>query len=183
MRMGDFFFGGLFWGILLVLFGVSLIFKTVFHIDLHLGRVFFAAVVILFGISLLTGKSFFHNRVYRDKEEVTSIFSDRQIREGDIQRKYNIIFGQEVIDLRGWSADKDPINLEVNTIFASAEILLPGDVTTSVQGTTVFGSSRYPDGETAAFGERTYRQAGTQTGQSLYIQTNTVFGSLAVLKR
>ena len=183
MRMGNFLFGGLFWGILLVLFGVSLIFKTIFHIDLHLGRIFFAAVVILFGISMLTGRHTFGRHISRNGDEYTSVFNDGPGTSGEIERQYNILFGREIIDLRDWDPEKDPLNVEVNTIFASAELLLPGDAVATVKGTTVFGSTRFPDGDTAAFGDRTYRQQGNRTGQSLYVETNTVFGSLLVLKR
>ncbi len=182
MRMSNFFFGGLFWGILLILFGLSIVLKTVFHIDLHLGRVFFAAVVILFGISILTGRNVFHNRVHRDGDSVTSVFSDGEFDRGPIQKEYNIIFGKDVIDLRDWNPEKDPINVSMNVIFGSAELLLPDNTQTTVKGTTIFGSSRYPDGETAAFGERTYRQAGTREGHSLFVESNTIFGSLRVAK-
>ncbi|MBI9101699.1 MAG: hypothetical protein JEY99_04750 [Spirochaetales bacterium] len=176
--MNGFLFGGLFWGVLLILFGISVIVKTVFHIDLHLGRVFFAAIVILFGISLLTGRGMFRSHVYREKSGVTTIFSSDEFENGPIQRQYNIIFGKDVIDLRAWDPEKDPINIEVSVIFGSAELLLPRDTQTTLKGTTIFGASNYPDGNTAAFGEKTFRQDGSRGGHSLYIEANTIFGSL-----
>ena len=181
MRMNDFFFGGLFWGILLVLFGLSIIFKTVFHIDLHLGRIFFAAVVILFGFSVLTGRNMFNSRVYRENDRVTSVFSNDQFDRGPIEREYSVIFGKDIVDLRDWNPEKDPINISINVVFGSVEILLPRDTQTTVKGTTIFGSSRFPDGGTAAFGERTYRQQGTAGGHSLYIESNTIFGNTVAL--
>jgi small neutral amino acid transporter SnatA (MarC family) len=53
MRM-NIFFGNLFWGILLILWGGSLILKT-FNIHMPLAKIFFAVVIILFGLKLLLG--------------------------------------------------------------------------------------------------------------------------------
>lgn len=164
MRMMDFLFSGLFWGLLIIFFGLSIVIKTVFHIDLHLGRIFFAVILILWGISLLTGRHIFHGRTYRESGSVTTFFSEGRFGDGPIQREYSVIFGKEVIDLRDWDPQRDPINIEVNAIFGSAEILLPKGVTASVKGSAVFGAAQFPDGQTAAFGERSYRQGGSDTG-------------------
>ncbi len=180
MRMMDFFFSGLFWGLLIIFFGLSIVIKTVFHIDLHLGRIFFSVIVILFGISLLTGRQFFHSRNYQENGGRTSFFSDGRREHGPIQREYTVIFGKEVIDLRGWNSEEDPINIEVNAIFGATEIIMPSHVTASVKGSAVFGATQFPDGGSAAFGERSYRQSGTDTGTPLYVEASAVFGHVAI---
>ncbi len=182
MRMTDFFFGGLFWGLLIIFFGLTLVIKTLFHIDLHLGRIFFAVVIILWGITLLTGRHPLKSPVIREDGEVTSVFSDRQMQGGPIERKYNVIFGREVIDLRRWDPEHDPLNIEVNVVFGSADVRLPENKTSSVKGTAVFGAAQFPDGQVAAFGERRYRTGGTDPGSALYVEANAVFGSLGVFK-
>jgi len=182
MRMTDFFFSGLFWGLLIIFFGLTLVIKTVFHIDLHLGRIFFAVVLILWGITMLTGRHPFGSPVIRENGEVTSVFSDRQFRQGEIERKYNVIFGREVIDLRLWDPEVDPLNIEVNVIFGSADVRLPENKTTSIKGTAIFGAAQFPDGQVAAFGERNFRTGGTDPGTALYVEANAVFGNLAVFK-
>jgi hypothetical protein len=131
---------------------------------------------------MLTGRHPFHSPIVRENGEVTSFLSDRQIEPGSIERKYNVIFGREIIDLRHWDPETDPLNIEVNVIFGSADVRLPENKTSSVKGTAVFGAAQFPDGQVAAFGERKYQNGGTEPGTALYVEANAVFGNLTVFK-
>ncbi|MDD2331344.1 MAG: hypothetical protein PHI68_01685, partial [Candidatus Cloacimonetes bacterium] len=53
------FFGNMFWGILIILLGLSLILKD-FNINIPLFKIFFGLIIILFGIKLLIGRPHVH---------------------------------------------------------------------------------------------------------------------------
>mgnify|MGYP003990967287 FL=1 len=54
-----FLFSGLFWGVMLVLFGASMILRAVFNLDIPIFRIIFALVIIYFGVKLLLGRQSF----------------------------------------------------------------------------------------------------------------------------
>ena len=53
MKM-DFIFGNIFWGLLIILLGLSIFLKG-FNLHIPLVRVFIAIIIIMFGIKLLFG--------------------------------------------------------------------------------------------------------------------------------
>ena len=46
---------GIFWGTIVVIFGISMLLKAVFHIDLPVFRILLGLIVIYFGLRLITG--------------------------------------------------------------------------------------------------------------------------------
>lgn len=53
----NFLSSGLFWGLILVLLGLSVILKSVFHINIPLIKILLAILLIYWGITLLIGKT------------------------------------------------------------------------------------------------------------------------------
>ncbi len=158
MRM-NIFFGNLFWGILLILWGASLILKT-FNIHMPLAKIFLAVVIILFGIKLLLGDkiSWFHSSgsYKRGSSYVRSNNSG----------EYTFVFSGGTIDLTDIKPNQN--DLEITVVFGSAEVLLPDNVNFDIDPTSVFGSTSLPDrGKTKSMPGRTVR-----------IESNAIFGRI-----
>lgn len=160
MKM-NFFFGYPFWGLLLIIWGVSLILKS-FDIHLPLVRVFVGIAVVFFGINILL-KSGSINIRSKGKSDGKSYI--RVNSSGD----YNMIFSSGTIDLRELKADSDDI--EISVVFASATVLLPDDMPFTIEPTTVFG--------------QTYTHKAKSTVKEgvrpIKIESSCVFGSVEYL--
>jgi len=163
MKMGIF-FGNLFWGILLVLWGVSMILKG-FGVSIPLAKIFFAVIIILFGVKLLIGGSW---RVKSSGIKSTSYSSDKT--------EYTTIFASQNIDLKHIKPGNKPI--EVTVVFGSAYVELPSDVVFEVQPTTVFGSMITPKHSHYGFGDDHQVFNEGSSGEKVFIEANSIFGRL-----
>ena len=177
MRM-SFFFSEIFWGGLLILIGVSAILKS-FNINIPILRIAFALFFIYLGLSI-----FFGHSLFLEKDRNTVIFSETNIRVEELnQREFNIIFGKGVVDLRGISIEDDEL-IEINTIFGSADVIIPDDIPVVIRASSVFGSASLPDGNNVTFGDLSYRspkQEGTKN--RLTVKANVVFGGLDITRK
>jgi len=158
------FFGNLFWGILLILWGASLILRT-FNIHMPLAKVFFAVVIILFGLKLLLG------------DKITWFSSSKNYKQGSSyvrsnhSGEYTFVFSGGTIDLT--DIDPDSKNLEITVVFGSADVLLPENLSFDIEPTSVFGSTSLP-------------QKGAipaSTGRPIRIESTAVFGRIQYLYR
>jgi len=163
MKMG-LFFGNLFWGVLLVLWGISLILKG-FGVSLPLAKIFFAVIVILFGIKLLIGGSW---------KTKSGGISTRSVKGDKIE--YTTLFASQNIDLKHVRPGDKPI--EVTVVFGSAYVELPADVAFEVEPTTVFGSMITPRQSHFGFGDTRQVFNETSAGEKVFIEANSIFGRL-----
>ncbi len=162
----NFFFGNIFWGILLVLWGSSLILKT-FNINMPLAKIFLAVIIILFGVKLLIGTS--HKAVRSDSSQRRSFI--RINKSGE----YNMIFSSGRFDLS--DLKEDARDIEINVVFGSAEVVLPSHLKFDVEPTTVFGATVLPERTQYGFGDSHY-QAGDGQGRAIQVESNCVFGRI-----
>lgn len=165
MKM-NFFFGNIFWGILLVLWGASLILKT-FNINMPLAKIFVAVIIILFGVKLLIGTG--TKQISRDGSSKGSYY--RSNRSGE----YTMVFSSGTIDLRDLGESSSSI--EITVVFGNATVLLPAHLNFDIEPTSVFGSTVLPDKSHYGFGTSRY-QAGTNEGRMIHIESTAVFGRL-----
>jgi len=167
----SFLFSSLFWGVLLVLLGVSVILKAVFHIDIPVFRVFFGLVVIVLGIKILLGG--------RDSGWPTwSTTSPARPSDGS---RYDVVFGNRSLDLGAieWKGEDTRIGLQ--TVFAHTVLKLSPSVPTVVKVRTAFAHAEFPDGSSAAFGDCVYRSAAFREGKPcVTVKASVVFGALEV---
>ncbi|MDI3503199.1 MAG: hypothetical protein PWP64_135 [Candidatus Cloacimonadota bacterium] len=165
MRM-NFFFSNIFWGTLLVLWGVSLILKT-FNIHLPLAKIFLAVIIIMFGIKLLIGTGSSH--VSRSK---ASRKSDIRVNNSG---EYNMIFSSGKIDLT--DLDQYAHDIEINVIFGSAKVILPAHLNYDIEPSTIFGATVLPNKHQYGFGDSHYHR-GTNPGESTHIESSCIFGRI-----
>jgi len=171
----------IFWGIILILIGLSLILKVAFNVDFPFFKFLLALFLIYLGIRIFIGKDF---RLFSDAyDEHTVIFSQRTITSVENGKEYNVIFGNGIFDLRNFQySGDDEITVKLNTIFGSSEVLINDSIPLEIRAHTVFAGSKMPDGNTSAFGEAKYSHAGYSNSPLLRIESNTVFGGFLVKK-
>lgn len=156
MKM-DFIFSNIFWGLLIILLGLSIFLKG-FNLHIPLVRVFIAIIIIMFGIKLLFGiKAHKYNKPKHYSRESTINYSSSR-------NEYNIIFSSGIIDLTDLPADAKDV--EINVVFGSGTVILPDSIAFNINPTSVFGSTVLPP-------KRPELQ-----GKPIDIESNVVFGRL-----
>lgn len=172
MKMGI----GLFWGIILIVIGFSIVFKVIF--DINVFRIIIAIFFILIGIKILVGKSAFH---YSSKDNDV-VFNDKYYTEFPTSDKeYNTIFGKSVYDFSDAPIYvNNPIKLEFNTIFGDSEIRLPEGLPVKIKADAVFGAAKMPNNNTAVFGSTNYVTEHDSSSKFVNIEVNTIFGNTEV---
>lgn len=174
MRTG-FLFGGAFWGIFLIIWGLLAVLKSIFNLNLPLFRIMFSVLLISIGLRVLLGGF----AVETDRNMV--LFEEKRIVASGSADNYQILFGRGFVDLSGIPADGD-VRIEVNTIFGHGTIKIDPELPLRIRMSAAFGHGKLPDGDVVAFGERTYKSKGFKEGAKYTdVRANVVFGSLEVI--
>lgn len=172
---------GVFWGLLLVLIGLSIIIKIVFNIDIPVFRVVIGFLLIYFGFQIIFGSSF----LFRRRRAV----QPRQTpnREYNLQRdnnEYNVIFGRSTIDLTDRRDLTRDTFLEINVIFGSALVYIDPTIPMQIEINTVFGDASLPEKRFAVLGQEKYRTgAKDYVGSVLYLKISCIFGSVQMVEK
>jgi len=173
-----FLFTETFWGIFLILFGITIVLKAVFGINIPLIKTGFAILLIYAGVSMLTGGDrWFH------KHNNTILFNESQVKVNRENQEYNIIFGSGMIDLSEIKPENGIKKVAINTIFGSGVLKINPDVPVIIKVDSVFANARFPDGTNISFGDYTYRspQKEGSEGPVLEVEADVVFGSLNII--
>lgn len=168
------FTSGIFWGSLLVLWGVSMILSALFHINIPFFRIAFALIVIWFGIRLLVGGKCC-------KSGHSAVFTGAEFKADANKREYNAVFGNAVVDFSGIKLEGDVTKAGVNAVFGSAQVKVGSKVPVRIRANSVFGNVRLPDGNAVAFGDRKWENRAPKAGEKvLEVEVNAVFGQVEV---
>jgi predicted membrane protein len=175
-----FLFTGVFWGLVLILFGVAVVIKAVFHIHIPILRILFALILIYTGIQLLVGGCFWKGTCNRN----TIMFSEGQMSATPDNNDYSVIFGNGRIDLSDIAVTDKDVLVEVNAIFGNALVFVNPNVPTIIKGSAAFGNTVLPDGNSIAFGNREHKSAAySDSGARLIIRANAVFGKVEIMNK
>ena len=171
---------GLFWGIVLIIVGLSLIIKVVFKIDFPIFKVLAAFLFIYLGIKILLG-NFSFTGFHPGQNDV--VFGESSfVHERTLPSQQNVLFGKGTIDLRNISADGFPAQMTVNTVFGNSIILLNKNIPVKVFVDAAFAGVSLPDGNSVAFGSSHYQTPAFAEGKPfLKIKADAVFGSVHVI--
>lgn len=171
-----FVFSEVFWGVFLIILGISIVIKVVFNINVPLVRILFSFFLIYLGIRILMGGF----GVEKPKNMV--LFDNQELKPARAADNYNIVFGRGMIDLSNIPMGQGVTKIEVNTVFAEGIIKTNPAVPTVIIVNSVFAGARLPDGNVATFGKYTYKSAGFKEAPNyLEIEANVVFGGLQIV--
>lgn len=165
---------GLFWGIILIVIGLSIILRVAF--DISIFRIVIAVVLILIGIKMLIGKPIMQH----EGNENHVIFGEKNNTIDPVNgTEYNTVFGRTVYDFRNMKPlSERRTKIKFNTVFGNNEIILPPDLPVKIKADAVFATTSMPNGNTVAFGSTNY-EANTENIDTaiLLIEANVVFGA------
>ncbi|MBN1119258.1 MAG: hypothetical protein JXA77_18760 [Bacteroidales bacterium] len=174
MKMGP----GLFWGLLLIVVGFSIIFKVVFGVNIF--RVVVAVFFVLIGIKILIGKPNFH---FKGNSDSDVVFRDKRFDDfPTTDKEFSTVFGKSIYDFRNSPVPLNKnIHIEFNTVFGETEIYLPPDLPVKIKAEAVFGAAKLPNNNTAVFGSANYiTDHDTSTTDFITIEVHTVFGNTEI---
>lgn len=170
----------IFWGIFLVLLGLSFIIKVVFNVDIPIIKFLIGFFFIYLGIKLFIGKDF-SIFSHRNDENVVA-FGQKTIRDVNDSKEYNVVFGRGIIDLRSIDlSEQETVKIRINTVFGSSDVLLNDTIPFKIEATTAFAEAKLPDGNSTAFGTINYENFEKNDTSFRYpvliVESTTVFGN------
>jgi hypothetical protein len=172
-----FLFSGLFWGLVIVLAGLSVILNVAFGLKIPFFRILFGLVLIYIGISLVIG-----TRV-RVRTHNTTAF-DESTMEVTKAGEYNVLFSRSVIDLTRVELKPGRNKVEVNTVFGSAVIKIDPATPMRLHASAAFAGAHMPDGNTLSFGDYNWQSDSLRdTIPFLDVEVSVVFGALEIQNR
>lgn len=174
MKMGT----SLFWGLLLVILGLSFIFRIVFNIDFPFFKIFIAFLLIFFGIKILFGS--FGHRTFETKENDV-IFGEKRFSNPETNRDYSIVFGKGVFDFRDFDLKGEKQRVKISTVFGASVIKINKNMPVKINVESAFAGTSLPNGNSAVFGSTTYTSPGYDSEKPfLSIKLEAVFGGCEV---
>ncbi len=169
---------GVFWGAVLVIFGISILLKAVLHIDIPVFRILVGLIIIYFGLKVITGWHGFSS-------SNSAVFSNVEISSREsIKGDYSVVFGKGVIDLSGADIKDNTVTARVDTVFSDTTVFVDKNMPIKIQAESVFSGVKMPDGNEVSMGNLTYRSPSYKDGANcLKIKADTVFGSLKIINK
>ena len=170
----------LFWGILLIVIGLSVVIKIVFNVDFPIFKIVVAFFFIYLGIRILVGGNWHYWGHHRDKNSV--VFGEATFDKIENGTEYNVVFGKGTFDLRDYKPAEDrPEMIKINTVFSNSVIILPATVPVKINVDAAFSGAQMPNGNNTSFGSVAYSSEGADTAKAyLSIKVDVVFGGLQV---
>lgn len=167
-----------FWGIIIVLIGLSIILREVFHINFPFIRVIFGLLLIYWGIKVIVGG------FYRNHHHHSAVFSEAKMDARGKGGEYNIVFGNGTIDLFKMETPDRNQKVEVNVVFGSGTLILNDSIPARIEMNTVFGRVRSPERGSGGFGTSSYQTSAYKENEPyVKIEANAVFGNLEIENR
>lgn len=173
----DFLFSGVFWGIVIMLIGLSVILKVVFHVNIPVFGIVFGLVIVYFGISIIMHSFGVKGKWHKGTE---TVFNEATVNDPG-EKEYSTVFGKLNIDLSNVDISQGTVRKEINVVFAGAVIKIPKDRPVKIVANAAFAGIRLPDGGAAAFGTYVYKSPSFEEGKNaLVLEVNTVFGGTEI---
>ena len=164
--MDSFIFSKMFWGVLVVLIGILIIVNAIFNTNLPIFRILLALFFIYLGVKMLLDLR--PNKVDSDS---VAVFSEGVYEATGLkQKEFSAVFGSQTIDMRHVQFPPRA-EIEMNAVFGSSTLLLPGDVRVEVEQNAIFGSV-----DAKKLG------GGSADSPQLEVECNAVFGSIEIIQ-
>lgn len=171
---------GLFWGLLLIIVGLSLILKVVFHIDFPIVKLLIAFFFIYLGIKILFGNL----GVTMFKAGPHDVaFGEGTFKEVyQPAKEYHVVFGKGTFDFTNVQLpDSGALEVKISTVFGGAEIKLNPLMQVKIKSDGAFSGTHMPNGNSAVFGTLDYQSDNFDENKPyLYIKTEVVFGGIEI---
>ena len=169
-------FGGFFWGLALIVLGITLFLNVTFHISIPIFQILFAGFFVYLGVRILLGHRRHHYWSHWWGE-------DRHVEVASSGDRHDTVFGRNDVDLTGIQL-KETTHVEVNTVFGSSRVRIDPAVPTRILASAAFGIVLLPSGNTESFGECVWKSPGLDESKPfLVLHAAAVFGSIRIVTR
>ena len=174
MKMGF----GIFFGILLIFVGISIIIRILFDIDIPVFKLFVALIFLYIGIRLLAGD---FSIQHAKSGENAIFFGETQFKGIPKDNEYTILFGQATIDLSEEKITGEIQKLKINTVFGGTELIINETQPVRIKADAAFAGARLPGGNETSFGSAHYESGEPDKEKGFYdIESSVVFGDFKV---
>lgn len=168
---------GIFWGILLVLIGISIIVKYVFNIHFPIFKTLIAFFFIYLGLKMLFG-NFCCSGSMRGNH---AVFSETKFSYSDKQDEYSVVFGKSYLDLSNIEI-KENRKIEVSSVFGDCTVKINKTSNVEILANTAFGNFSTPENDRNAFGKFNYQAKNFNSSMPhLTVKANVVFGNMKII--
>lgn len=173
----NFLFSSIFWGIVIIFFGLSIIFKAVFNLDVPVFRIVFSIIIIYIGLSMLTGTSGIKNTKNK------AVFQEKKLEYQKNVSEYSVIFSKGDLDLTKIILTENK-SIEYNVVFGSGELTINSKTPAKITASAAFGETKLPDGNSVSFATTVYKTKAYKEGEKyLDLKVNAVFGGLEIKEK
>lgn len=131
---------GIFWGIMIIIFGLILLIKQLFNLEFPVIKVFIGVFLVMLGIKLLFFKTLPLNGPSKGGDVV---FGSKEMNFIEDIREYNTVFGSLTLDM---TELKESVSgrYEVNAVFGEANVLINDKTKVNLRSDVVLGSVEGP---------------------------------------
>lgn len=167
---------GVFWGILIILLGLSVILKGL-NLNFPIFKIIFGIFFIYLGVKIISGG--FASRGFKSGPNDV-VFGEKIFEAStDQKQEYNIIFGKGEFDLSNDQLENQSRKIKIATIFGGAEVKLANDMPVKIMVNSVFGGAKLPNGNSSALGTTYYQSENFNADSAhLFIKADVVFGGV-----
>ena len=172
--MGCFMFSAVFWGVIVVIIGLSIILNA-FGIKIPVMTIMFGLLFVYIGMSILTGG-------FGCKAKCKAFMNDLNVSASDAKEgEYSVVFGKGEVDLTALLPKEGGETVKVKTVFGESRVKIDAAKPVRVRIKAVFASAKTPDGNVVSFGEYTYSTDSAKTSKNvLNVEVNAVFGGVNI---
>lgn len=167
---------GIFWGFIVILFGVGILLKSVFHVNIPFFKILIGIIVILFGVSII------FNAINSTRRNNT-VFREYNFNFWTIEKEYNIVFSKSVFDFTNFNfSNYNGEFIKINSAFSKSEIYLSRNFEYEIRADSVFGVVSLPNGESVSFGNIARLENAENSGlKRINLHVSSVFGETKIL--
>jgi len=174
----NFIFTGAFWGMVIILVGVSVLLKAYFNINIPIFRTLFGLLIVLLGISIVFGRPI----ACGDSRHV--FFGEGAFHGHEGEDSFNVVFGKGTTDLRKIQLEADNKTIYVNTVFGENTVYYDPTQPVVFTVNVAFGEATLPDQKGSAFGKSEFKTSNYDASKPhLNVNINVAFGSVKVKER
>ncbi len=171
---------GLFWGIILIIIGISLIVKVVFKIDFPIMKVLVAFFFIYLGIKILAGNIGFAK--FKSGPSDVIFGESSFVHEQYVPAEQNVVFGKCTFDFRNLHESSLPADIKINTVFGNSKILISKNMPVTIRVDAAFAGATLPNNNSTVLGSTNYQSANyDELKPHLTIHANAVFSTVKIM--
>lgn len=166
---------GAFWGVVIILFGLSILLREVFHIHIPFVKILFGLLLVYWGVKMIAGG------FMRSGAGNATVFGNAEMEYDVSHDDYDIVFGSGTIDLFKMETPTQTRKVEVSVVFGNGVLIINDSIPMKIEMNSVFGASVLEDKRINALGKTYNTTSAYKEGQPyIKLETNVVFGRLVI---